>query len=586
MLSLRGRRDLQALVASEIVVAALAVFRFYDYWTTGFFVPDEYGYYYNGLHGLTYAGRWFFGDLNGLVFRFFGISNVDAYSYFLPLYIFFWTSVTFVFVYKLLCELESDVTTRTVTILSSFILISFVILSLGFLTEPMGLALAMGGIYCIVKFYRSDGGPSKLLYPLIAASLFGFAGATREPYDAFLVGGVVMVLIGTWRHLRKVGAPTLERAGGRRFVLAICAILLFAGPAAAFYLGNSATSSQLSSLGPQIAQSVISNPSNAVITTTSTSTETVTTTQTVTELNTTVTTSSVVTSIVTLRHTSPSPFYGKSLLLNTLVIFVGGILLGWGPVAFLIGAIGLAALFRRALIGRESRSGLILLAVLVALGSYFVVSYIFASDPNYFSFQNYSTIIRFSDTALPAFFLTAPIALGIIAKKKGRLRWYGAAIVGFLVVAVPVYQSLAASNVAYVGANPFALGYRTEAVLIRDYINQNLSGQDVTILGVPYGWVFTPGIQDLHQTQVYAFSAGPGIANITADGFASLRPPTFYVFENGPASIASGAPWLTPLLNSSVGQGSINGVPYTVVDRAPVINNPSFQLIKINLVWG
>ena len=577
---------MQALLVSEVAIAGLAIFRFYDYWTTGFFVPDEYGYYYDALRDATYAGRWFFANVNYAVFKLLGINNVDAYSYFLPLFIFFWASVTLIFVYELLRELETDATTRAITILSSFVLISFVLLSLGFLTEPMGLALAMGGVYFSVKFHNSDGGPSRLLYPLLAALFFGCAGATREPYDAFLAGGIVLVGVGAWRHLREAGPMAAKQGRGRRYLLAACAIILFAGPAAAFYYGNGATSSQVSPLGPQIAQSVIANPSNVVITTTSTSTATIASTQTVVHSNSTTVVTSNVTTIVTLLHTSPSPFYGKFLLLNTVVIFVGGILLGWGPVAFGIGAIGLAVLFRRALIGRQSRSTLLLLAALCALGSYFVVSYIFASDPNYFSFQNYSTIIRFSDTALPAFFLTAPVALGIVAKKKGRLRLYLAAIVGFLVIAVPVYQSLAASNVAYVGANPFALGYRTQAVVVRDYINENLSGRNVTILGVPYGWVFTPGVQDLRQTQVYDFAAGPGIANISADSFAALRLPTFYIFVNGPNSIASSAPWLTPLLNSTAGQGSIDAVSYTVVDREVVINDPSFQLVRVDVLWG
>jgi hypothetical protein len=404
-----------------------------------------------------------------------------------------------------------------------------------------------------------------------------------------------------WKHLRAADA-TGPRYAGRRPAFAICAILLFLIPAAGFYYGNSITSAQVSPLGSQIVQSIITNPSNPVSPplTSTTSTETVTSTQTLTTLISTevnqtptvvtssVVTTSVVTSVVVTSAptSSPYPFYARSLILNTLVIFVGGILLGWGPLAFAIGVIGLLVLFRRALIGRELRYSVLLLAAVVALGSYFVVSYIFGSDPSYFSFANYSTIIRFSDTALPAFFLTAPIALGIIAKKKRRLMWYAAAIVAFLLIAVPVYESYAASNITYVGANPFALGYRTQAVLIRDYINQNLSGQPVTILGVPYGWAFTPGVQDLHQTHVYYFSPGPGLANITAASFASLRLSTFYVFVDSPTDIASNAPWLSPFLNSTVGQGSITGVPYSVVDRATTIENPSFQLIRVDVVWG
>jgi len=599
-LSLRGRRDLQALLVSELVVAALAVFRFYDYWTTGFFVPDEYGYYYDGLHGLIYAGRWFFGDLNGLTFKLLGITNVDSYSYFLPFYIFFWASVTLIFVYKLLCEIEPDVATRAVTILSSFILVSFVLLSLSFLTEPMGLALAMGGVYFVVKFFKSGGSRIRLLYPSLAALFFGAAGATREPYDAFLIGGVILVAIGSWKHFREadLNGPGYSR-GRRRPVLGVIAILLFLLPAASFYYGNSATSSQVSSLGPQIVSSIVSNPANAVsppstetVTSTVTSTSTSVTMVTNVVNQTTTVTSSTVTNLVTrvtssvVTSTQSYPFFARSLILNTLVIFAGGILLGWGPLAFVIGAIGLLLLLRRAVIGRELSYALILLAVLIALGSYFVVSYIFGNDPSYFSFTNYSTIIRFSDTALPAFFLTAPIALGVVAKRRKGLMLYAAVIIIFLVAAVPVYQNYAASNIRYVGANPFAFGYHTDAVLIRNYMHQNLPGQTVTMIGVPYGWVFTPGVQDLSRVTVYDFTSNPALPHLDSGNFTSTRLATFFVLIYDSATIDHDAPWLAPFINSTIQSGSIEGSSYTITGRSLVFETSAFQLLQVSLAWA
>ena len=585
-LSLRGRRDLQALLVSEVVVAALAVFRFYDYWTTGFFVPDEYGYYYDGLHGSIYAGRWFFGDLNGLSFKLLGITNVDAYSYFLPLYIFFWASVTFIFVYKLLCEIEPDIDTRAVTILSSFILVSFVLLSLGFLTEPMGLGLAMGGVYFVVKFFKSGGIRARLLYPFLAACFFGAAGATREPYDAFLIGGVILVAIGSWKHFREAGSTRPGFGRGGRPILGVFAILLFLLPAASFYYGNSVTSSQVSSLGPQIVSSIVSNPPNAV---SPPSTETVTST--VTSTSTAVVNSSTTTNVVTsvtssvVTSSQSYPFYARSLLLNTLVIFTGGILLGWGPLAFVIGVVGLLLLLRRAVIGRELSYTLLLLAVLIALGSYFVVSYIFGSDPTYFSFTNYSTIIRFSDTALPAFFLTAPIALGVLAKRRKGLMLYAAVIIIFLVAAVPVYQNYAASNIRYVGANPFAFGYHTDAVLIRNYMHQDLSGQTVTMIGVPYGWVFTPGVQDLSRVTVYDFTSNPVLPHLDSGNFTSMHLATFFVLIYDSATIDHDAPWLGPFINSTIQSGSIEGSSYTITGRSVVFETSAFQLLSVSLIW-
>ncbi|MDA4122237.1 MAG: hypothetical protein OK456_03540 [Thaumarchaeota archaeon] len=573
------------MVVAEILVAVLAVFRFYDYWTTGFFVPDEYGYYYDGLHGSIYAGRWFFGDLNGLVFKLLGITNVDAYSYFLAFYIFFWASATFIFVFLLLREIEQDVTTRAVTILSSFVLVSFVLLSLGFLTEPMGLALAMGGVYFIVKFFKGGSDAEFLLYPLLAVLFFGAAGATREPYDAFLIGGVLLAAIGALSHFRKSKAPQAKYGGRRRHLLAICSILLFLVPAAIFYYEDSATSAQVSSLGPQIIQTVLTNPANQGTSSTETVTSTSTSTYISVTLNhtTTVTTTTVVSSVTTVEQ--PQPSYATHLITNTLVIFAGGILLGWGPLAFGIGLAGLLLVLRRAVFGRDLSYLFLLLITLIALGSYLIVSYIFGYDQSYFSFTNYSTIIRFSDTALPAFFLTAPIALGVIAKRKKGLVIYAAVIIIFLIAAVPVYQNYAASNIRYVGANPFAFGYHTDAVLIRNYVEQNLSGQKLTIIGVPYGWIFTPGVQDLSQLSVYDYTRDPVLPHLDSGNFTSMRLTTFYVLIYDASTIARDAPWLAPFINSTLQSGSISGSAYTVTGRSVVYDTSAFELLKVSLVW-
>jgi len=60
--------DVKALILAEALMAALCIYRSLSYVITGFFVSDEYGYFYNAAHGAIYGDRWFFGWLNVILF--------------------------------------------------------------------------------------------------------------------------------------------------------------------------------------------------------------------------------------------------------------------------------------------------------------------------------------------------------------------------------------------------------------------------------------------------------------------------------------------------------------------------------------
>src|SRR5271155_2508580 len=192
--------DTKALASALTILAALCVYRFYDFWTTGFFVSDEYGYFFDAVHGSIYSDRWLFGWMNIYLFKALGITSVDSFSYLLPFYMFFWTGLTLVVFYKMLKLLGFDTATVAVSLLSSFVLISFVLLSLGFLTEPVGLCFAMLGIYFLLRFQRAKGGGGLVGFSILAVLSFGAASGTREPYEAFLIGGVVIAVLIAFSH--------------------------------------------------------------------------------------------------------------------------------------------------------------------------------------------------------------------------------------------------------------------------------------------------------------------------------------------------------------------------------------------------
>jgi len=593
----RGPVALQTKVflLSELAMACLCVYRFYDFWTTGFFSSDEYGYFFDATHGIIYAGRWFFGYINIGLFSIPGLGSVDGFAYVLPFYLFLWSGLTLLIFYKILKLLDLNEKAVALSLLSSFVLVSFVLLSVGFLTEPMGLTLAMGGIYCLLLFHKEKGDRWRLLLPVATALLFGFAGATREPYDAFLLAGFLLILVGVVKHMGEMEGSRLGKK-----TLAGLSILLFVLPAGVLVVANGGSTSQVPSLGQQLAVSIATNPGNAIgsTTTTITSVTTSVVTSTVTVASTivsgghtiveNVTTTNTVTNTLTNTSTSVAannyPFYAQSLILNTLVIFVGGIALGWGPLAFIFGLAGLGILLSRAIRSRDGFNLLILLVALIAIGSYLVVSFIFAPDPTYFSFQNYSTIIRFSDTALPAFFLIVPFAMLAFSRSRKRMGLLLAIIVGFLIIAVPTYEVLAASNLPSVGSgSPFSLGYQTPGVSVRDYIASHPDGAPYNIAGLPYGWVFTPGVQDLKSVEVYSFDPNSVVPLMNYTVFTGLHWTTFYIFSDAPSSPNMDIPdYLLSILHPLNNQT----YPYSPVATKETTSGYGYALYQVTISWN
>jgi hypothetical protein len=551
------------------ILGVLCAYRFYDYRTTGFFVSDEYGYYFDAIHGAVYADRWFVGWTNILLFKALGITSVDAFSYLLPFYLFFWTAVTFIVFYKLLRLLDFNESTIALSLLSCFVLISFILLSLGFLTEPVGLCMAMLGVYSLARFLRSDSAAGLVGSSLLAGCFFGFAAGTREPYNAFLVaGGLIVVAIAFAR--RKKGIRT--RRFGSRSVLSV-SVLAFVIPSLFFlFVPTQAYSQQVVPISGDIFQSVTSNPltsgGGAVTTTTRTITNTIT-------VNGTVTTTTTVTT-----SASTVPFYRQFVLTNTLLIFLGGLVLGWGPICFTLGLLGFLILIQKTVRRRDAATSLMLFTSITALGSYFVVSFIYAPDPYYFSFQNYSTVIRFSDTALPAYFLLAPVVVSAIVKRRRYVAGFGLVVVLFLVAAMPVYQTYALSNLSITNGNPFSLGYRTPAAQVRDYINAHDGDGPFYIIGAPFGWSFTPGLQDLHSTYFY-----PQLAYVN---FTQNRWTDFYICTGSDLASIDSQPQYAIELTKEAG-----GIPfnytftpqYHVVSDQIVIQGAGYWLIHVAVTW-
>jgi hypothetical protein len=561
----------RTLLLSLAALASLCAYRTYSFVLTGFFVSDEFGYAYTAMHGTVYGGRWFFGWLNVLLFRVLGVTSTGSFAILLPFYMFFWSACTLILFYALMRLVELDQRTISLSLFLSLFLVSFVLLSLGFLTEPVGLTLAMAGIYCAMRFQMAKSVKGRVALPLLSGLLLVAASGTREPYYAFLVGVGVLVVFIAFVQAR-------ERRGTHAGWLALLSIALFVVPAVgSFYLPGSAGTQTLTT-GGQFLASLVSNPSNSLqnvpVTTVTSTVATVSSgaTKTVT--------------ITTTLTTAPSfSFFPGPLLLNTLVIFVGGIFIGWGPIPFAVALFGVLLLFRDSARRKDSTRPMSLFLAIVALGSYLVVSFIFAPDPSYFSFGNYSTIIRFSDTAIPAFFLTAPFAVSAISRRKMLTYGLVALLVIFVVAAVPVYESYATSNLNLGGINPFDLSYRSPAFQIRDYALAN-PDQTLNIVGLPYGWYFSTGLDSLHNTTVYALYGPAAVPVLNYTSFIKYRWSTFYVCSTpGFQEVKEYAPYLLPLVQPGTGNQT-SATPFRLSASQTVFSNAQFVFVRISLIWN
>jgi len=175
---------------------------------------------------------------------------------------------------------------------------------------------------------------------------------------------------------------------------------------------------------------------------------------------------------------------------NTVVIFAAGLFLGWGPVLPFLAAIGCAVLLITTFQKRNLERASMLLVALLALGSFLVLAVVFSDYPNYLNYQHVSTLIRFANTAIPAYFIAVPVAFDLLLRKR-KLILPVIAVMLLTLTAIPTYQAYASSNLG-LQQNPFSLDFRTPGIILRDYITSVQGSAQFIIMGYSQGsWWWT-----------------------------------------------------------------------------------------------
>jgi hypothetical protein len=545
--------DKLALALTLSAFAALAVYRGAHLWLTGFYVSDEFSYVMTAIDGtyhvwghiflMTRSGlqRPFFIGANSLILRSLGVRNGSEFAIVLPFYLMLWNSVTILSTYGILKTLGIERRATAACLVSMIFLPSLLILGQGFLTEPVSLSMAMLGIYLMLLYAKTERAVGVIL-PLFAMLAFGAAAYTHEPDQIFLyLGWIPVAFISVKRFIRRKGVSILRRlyVGVTPILLIIAASCVLLVYPRNIFQGQTVRASE-----------------------------------------------------IILGAGAGLRAWGVQRMYDTLAIFVGGLLAGWNPILVCVGAAGFLFLVKSEISRRSAVYLMALACAGISLAQYFIVSAFLTADAGFTFLGNLSTIIRYSQMAIPAYLLSAPFCFRKIGGRK-----LAAIFVLLLVISVGVagqYQQYLQSHLSYGypysnGQPIFSLDYRTPLARLRDYIAAHPSDSPIIVFAeanprsyydnFTLHWQMIPGTEHLPPVKFYPY--------LPQSEFLSMKPSRFYIYGEGDGAInrvAEKAPYLLTFIQSTSSKNS--ATPYETKSIEVVHQGSDAFIILVELSWG
>ncbi|MDA4113900.1 MAG: glycosyltransferase family 39 protein, partial [Thaumarchaeota archaeon] len=180
-----------AAILSSCVLIALILVRTYYSLVTGYLLPDE-SYYYDQFildHVSVSSYRPFF----HIIFLLFFQGTNSAFQLFLrgAFYSVIWAVGTVVVLYKILRVLNVSEKVAALVLLSLPLLPVFTVMAVFFVTETLGIFLALLGILFSARYFKSN----KLVHILLSAVFFVLAYEAREPYLLLALGNFLILLL-------------------------------------------------------------------------------------------------------------------------------------------------------------------------------------------------------------------------------------------------------------------------------------------------------------------------------------------------------------------------------------------------------
>jgi hypothetical protein len=522
--------DRLVLVLTLSIFGAFAVYRAVHLWLTGFYVSDEFSYVMTAVNGTYYVwGHTFLlshGQLqrplfiwvNSLMFQSLGIRAGSGFAIFLPFYLMLWNSLTILCAYGILKVLGLGPRVTVASLLGMVFLVSPLVLGQGFLTEPMSLGMAMLGVLLLVVYAWTER-QLGIFMPLFAALAFGAATYTREPYQIFLyTGWVPVALISIKRFIRRG-----ERRITRRLLVTAVPSLLFLATSYALLGGLFLWAGQ--------SQTLTAFPRNVVQ-------------------------EQTVPALRVILGSDPLAWAQRALGMVTM--FFGGVLLGWNPILASLAAAGLILLMKRV---RKTGSDVSLMALgcaTISVAQYFGVLALMAATPEFTLVGNLSTIIRYSQMATPAYFLSVPFSFSRLGRKTLAVIFI--VLIVFGVSAAGQYQQYLQTHLSYgypysQGQPIFSLDYRTPLARLRDHIAAHPGDNLIIVFAEPnpksyydnftLHWQMIPGTEHLPSVKFYPYPP--------QNEFFTMRPSRFYLYGEGDGAVdrvAAKAPYLVAFLET------------------------------------
>lgn len=524
--------------------------------------------------GLPYGDRYFFDYVLIGLFKLLGINSLNGIFVLFPLYIAFWSLCFLFLAYKTIGLVTGNRTAQGFAIVTVPFMVTYSLLSVGFLTETPALVMCTLGLYALLRyrFVRND-----WYLPVISSVAFVAAAFTREPYLLF---PLVALFFWAFLTLRRQLKPVIL------LIILIPTGLLFVQP--------------FSPLSPflQGGAPLVLPPPSSVNSTTILSTITVTSLTTST-IQSSSTSSRNSTSVSTTSSSSaapppPSPPSGVGLgstIGHTISLFTLGMFLGWNPVLFLIGLVALLVFVLE--LRRDRGKAPVLLMALAAFGCSLVVALQYSASYHFYTTQGISTLIRYSSPSILAYILLAPAFYEKL--QKNRLKIVGILLVGFTLVSIGAFSSLAQTNLGLT-YSAFSFGHEFGPLEARQYLNSNASALHPSLAYISWDWK----AGQLYLLNIPGLTVYPTFSdlNVNQTQFINYHPESFFILAAAPlasdvndsfATLGLTAPpsFLQQTFDVFYNQtSSIQQTTYHITTIKTIFNSPTGYLLKVYVSWS
>ena len=507
--------------------------------------------------GQPYGARYFFDYQLAFLFKLFSIDSIARFLVFFPFYLVFWTFSFLILAYETLRMVTQNRRVGDFVIFSLPFAISYSVLSVGLLTEGPGLTACMLGIYAWLRYVKVQ---ARWYYAALSSAAFVAAAFSREPYVIFPV----------MASLAWIVLAILKRVPLHHTIIFVGIALIIAAPNSTF----SGSAGALIGLPAIVA-----------------STMQVSTTQ--------------ISSSTTQVLPAPVVFGGwAQVLTNSVVLFLVGIVLGWGPILFLVSVVAFILIFK--IKPRREIPRLQLFIILVSLGTFYGAVFTQFYQIHFYLTQGLSNLIRLTNTALPAYLLLSPVLYEKLSEK--RIKLLAVILITLTAGSAGAYVTVLQTNFQ-LPYNVMDFSHQNATLEARNYLLRNSSAGTPTVVFLLLAWhggelylrdipgiVIYPSIQDPN------YIAEAQDSNYTEALFIRLHPTTFYVFSESTLSVWNASAPLSSnvqqimsyqsvFLDKTYGTlfhadtSSYGRTLYTLKSDQIVFSSPTGHLLKVDVSW-